>query len=352
MYLEERSMRKSGSFARTARTGAVLVAAGVAGAAEAQNRVLNLEASGHVLVPHHPSQNPGANLTIEYWIRRVPGSGNDNSRTVVKTPGSAGAYSIGVYTENQQGLGGTSAWFFGCGAWGLMLFPPGEWVHLAYVCEGGVSVRYYRDGVLVSETGVGSCGLTPGTWDLSFGVSPGFPGTQFFGRLDNIRLWSTARTAQQIAETALVEFTPAQAATMPGLIGSWSFDDGTATDARGVNNGTLQGAATTTIDDGAGLASQFDCNSDGILDAYQIAQGELGDDNANAIPDCCEGSASCIPCPGDIDRNGVANGVDLAMILTAWGTSGAKYPGTDINGDGGVDGADMTFVLSSWGVCP
>lgn len=213
-------------------------------------------------------------------------------------------------------------------------------------------MSYYKNGVLVSGASLPPCTLTNGTWNLCFGITPGYSGTQFFGRLDNIRLWSTARTAQQIAETALVEFTPAQAAAMPGLIGSWSFDDGTATDARGVNNGTLQGAATTTVDDGAGLASQFDCNSDGILDAYQIAQGELGDDNANAIPDCCEGSASCIPCPGDIDRNGVANGVDLAMILTAWGTSGAKYPGTDVNGDGLVDGADMTFVLSSWGVCP
>jgi hypothetical protein len=348
MHLEERSMRKSGSFARTARTGAVLVAAGVAGAAEAQNRVLNLEASGHVLVPHHPSQNPGANLTIEFWMRSVPTTGG---RPVSKRPGNGGAYAVGV-GPFADGWQGTAAEFFSCGNVALMLFRPAEWTHCAYVCEGGVSVRYYRNGVLIDSSGIAPCTLTPTTDQLCFGITPGYSVTQFFGRLDNIRLWSTARTAQQIAETALVEFTPAQAAAMPGLIGSWSFDDGTATDARGVNNGTLQGAATTAVDDGAGLASQFDCNSDGILDAYQIAQGDLGDDNANAIPDCCEGSASCIPCPGDIDRNGVANGVDLAMILTAWGTSGAKYPGTDVNGDGLVDGADMTFVLSSWGVCP
>jgi hypothetical protein len=350
MHLEERSMRKSGSFARTARTGAVLVAAGVAGAAEAQNRVLNLQAGGNVVVPHNASQNPGNTITIEFWALLTPGT---TGWPVGKRTGSTGAYSIQIYGSQPAGsnavLGPT---YFGCGEGPAAVIQQGTWIHVAYVGQSGVGRWTYVNGVLTADSGLSPCNMLTTTAPLAFGAAACCSSTQFFGRLDNIRLWSTARTAQQIAETALVEFTPAQAAAMPGLIGSWSFDDGTATDARGVNNGTLQGAATTTIDDGAGLASQFDCNSDGILDAYQIAQGELGDDNANAIPDCCEGSASCIPCPGDIDRNGVANGVDLAMILTAWGTSGAKYPGTDINGDGGVDGADMTFVLSSWGVCP
>lgn len=345
---------KNGRWTRAARFGAVAMAAGagVASDASAQNRVLDLDAGGLVRIPHHPSQNPGDDITIEYWINMVPGTADPNSRTVVKTPGSAGCYSIGVGPADKAGFGGTSGWFFGCGAWGLMLFETGMWVHLAYVNEGGVSVRYYRDGVLVSSVGLAQCSITPGTYELAFGGSPGFPGTQFFGRLDNIRIWSTARTAEEIASSALVEYTPAQAAAMPGLIGSWSFDDGTAADARGVNSGGFQGAATTSIDDGAGLASQFDCNGDGVLDAYQLAQGEIGDDDGNGVPDCCEGAASCIPCPGDIDRNGTANGVDLAMILTAWGTNGAKYPGTDVNRNGIVDGADMTFVLSSWGECP
>ena len=94
-----------------------------------------------------------------------------------------------------------------------------------------------------------------------------------------------------------------------------------------------------------------DCNSDGIVDYGQIRAGELVDVNANNIPDCCEQSVSCSPCPGDIDESGTVNGVDLAAILAVWGSDGGKYPRADTNNDGEVNGADLATVLSSWGSC-
>ncbi|MFM7259816.1 MAG: dockerin type I domain-containing protein, partial [bacterium] len=94
-----------------------------------------------------------------------------------------------------------------------------------------------------------------------------------------------------------------------------------------------------------------DCNSDGIVDYSQIRAGELVDANVNNIPDCCEESTSCSPCPGDIDESGTVNGVDLAAILTVWGSDGGKYPRADTNNDGEVNGADLATVLGSWGPC-
>jgi hypothetical protein len=94
-----------------------------------------------------------------------------------------------------------------------------------------------------------------------------------------------------------------------------------------------------------------DCNADGIVDYGQIRAGELADTNANNIPDCCEGGASCNPCPGDVDGSGAVNGVDLAAVLNNWGTNGGKYPGADTNHDGVVDGVDLAQVLGSWGTC-
>ncbi len=156
----------------------------------------------------------------------------------------------------------------------------------------------------------------------------------------------------EIASNALVEFSPVQASSMPGLIGSWNFNDGSANDATGVNNGQFEGAATTVIDTGAGSAGRFDCNGDGVLDAYQIAQGTLADQDTNGIPDCCEAGVSCTPCEGDVSGNGVVDGVDLAAVLGAWGSSGKGEFSTDTNGDGFVDGADLATVLSGWGPCP
>lgn len=57
-------------------------------------------------------------------------------------------------------------------------------------------------------------------------------------------------------------------------------------------------------------------------------------------------------CAADIDRNNLVNGIDLAIILSKWGTNGgADYPGADIDRSGIVDGGDLAQVLNSWGPC-
>jgi formylglycine-generating enzyme required for sulfatase activity len=55
-------------------------------------------------------------------------------------------------------------------------------------------------------------------------------------------------------------------------------------------------------------------------------------------------------CPGDITGNGAVDGVDLASVLSAWGTQGGEL-GADVNGDGIVAGADLAIVLGAWGPC-
>ena len=95
-----------------------------------------------------------------------------------------------------------------------------------------------------------------------------------------------------------------------------------------------------------------DCNADGLVDFGQIRAGELADANGNNIPDCCEGGPSCAPCPGDTDASGTVDGVDLAIILSRWGTPAKDYPAADTNGDGTVDGIDLATVLGGWGACP
>ncbi|MBM4106837.1 MAG: hypothetical protein FJ257_11265 [Phycisphaerae bacterium] len=53
------------------------------------------------------------------------------------------------------------------------------------------------------------------------------------------------------------------------------------------------------------------------------------------------------PCasPADFDCDGVVGGVELAMILAAWGT---KDPAVDLDGDGVIGGGDLTIVLAAW----
>ena len=94
-----------------------------------------------------------------------------------------------------------------------------------------------------------------------------------------------------------------------------------------------------------------DLNDDGALD---IAAGKQTQTSAGTLTfflrDCADGTVD--PCPGDINLNSVVDAVDLAMVLTSWGTSGSEYPRADVNHDGVVNGPDLGALLGGWGSCP
>jgi hypothetical protein len=58
--------------------------------------------------------------------------------------------------------------------------------------------------------------------------------------------------------------------------------------------------------------------------------------------------AVALPCPADLNGDGVVGPQDLASLLSSWGGSGFG----DLNGDGTVGAQDLALVLSAWGNCP
>jgi predicted outer membrane repeat protein len=56
-------------------------------------------------------------------------------------------------------------------------------------------------------------------------------------------------------------------------------------------------------------------------------------------------------CLGDLSQDEIVNGVDVAIVLSVWGTDGGAHPEWDVTRDGTIDGADLAVVLSGWGVC-
>jgi len=55
--------------------------------------------------------------------------------------------------------------------------------------------------------------------------------------------------------------------------------------------------------------------------------------------------------PGDVDGNGVVNGLDLTAVITAWDTVPGHprwNPAADLDGSGYIDGLDLTEVISNW----
>ncbi len=54
-----------------------------------------------------------------------------------------------------------------------------------------------------------------------------------------------------------------------------------------------------------------------------------------------------VACPADLNNDGSVNGADLAILLGAWGSTGAG----DLNGDNAINGADLAVLLGAWGTC-
>ena len=53
--------------------------------------------------------------------------------------------------------------------------------------------------------------------------------------------------------------------------------------------------------------------------------------------------------PADLNRDGLVNGADLGLLLSAWGECSEDPCFGDINGDGMINGADLGLLLSGWG---
>lgn len=73
--------------------------------------------------------------------------------------------------------------------------------------------------------------------------------------------------------------------------------------------------------------------------------GDWTDDGGNFVSGNC--SVNCYAV--DFNSDGFVNSLDLAYLLSLWGTDD---PRGDANGDGTVDGVDLNLVLTAWGACP
>ena len=237
------------------------------------------------------------------------------------------------------------------------------------------------EGALIPNSG--------GSGDTAFRIAPGTyrpaQGTAATG-------FSTMR-GQPMAATwtlKIVDNFSHSGDTPGGTLTDWSvevrYDDPTPTNCDGVGGSDcVQIASTPSLDcdhdgiidtcqsmaldcDADGVkdrcqifaGTDFDCNANGKLDSCDIALGTVRDCDNNGTPDSCDivgGAAdtdldgvidSCERAFGDLNLDGLIDGLDLALVLSNWGGSGIG----DVNGSGTVDGVDLASLLSSWGQSP
>ena len=96
------------------------------------------------------------------------------------------------------------------------------------------------------------------------------------------------------------------------------------------------------IASGAGLTAYYD-------NAQMFPESDAG----SGVPSNLTGSTTTPPptttTPGDLNGDGTVNILDLSILLTNWGKTGATAAQGDLNSDGTVNALDLSILLTNWG---
>lgn len=216
----------------------------------AANPALALDGTtGFMTVANSASLKPGAgSWTVEFWIKRTGAGTGDFPPVISSRPGSS-ATDKGWAVALAQGSFKASA-HFADGATGFDLpavqstgaVSLGTWEHWAVVFNrGGNQVLFYKNGALDTTQAVTfPAGAVDQTDAIFVGKDAG--GAKFLqANLDDIRVWNTVRTLQQIQDNFKTELLGNET----GLVANWNFNAGNANDlTANANNGALTGGAT------------------------------------------------------------------------------------------------------------
>ncbi|HEY9175769.1 MAG TPA: LamG domain-containing protein, partial [Verrucomicrobiae bacterium] len=212
--------------------------------AQTTNQVLSLDGSGdYVSIPNAADlQNP-TEITVEAWI--YP-QNTDQCQFIVKGDNASGDSQRSYDMTWGNIIGGKPGvafeMFLGATTYATVgvPLPVTNWTHVAvtYASAAGL-LQLYTNGVLAVTTnrttgGAQSlAGLTvrQTTFPLNIGGQPMIPGVQYSGgfaagSLDEVRIWSRARSAEEIQASKSCRLSGSE----PGLAGYWNFDAGAATD--------------------------------------------------------------------------------------------------------------------------
>jgi hypothetical protein len=192
----------------------------------------------YVLIGSQPDLRMTESFTLEAWVQPLPVAGAPRALGAVIN--KEGEYQVSIFPDGEIAwtLAGPDGW----ARWDYTRFriPLGTWAHLTLVRDGP-TVRFLVNGRLVETTRFTD---PPGDHhprmnELRISGRQQTP-QSFRGRIDEVRMWSIARSEEQIRDAMLRRLRGDE----PGLLAAWSFDEGSgrvAGDLLGRHPGRLAG---------------------------------------------------------------------------------------------------------------
>ena len=219
----------------------------------APNPALSLNGStGFMSVANSASLKPNSgNWTVEFWLKRT-GAGTGAFQPVIGSRPWSADLDKGWAVELDPTSSFKVSAHFADGSTGFDApavqsttgTSVGAWEHWAVVFDRpGGQVLFYRNGAIDATKSVTfPTGAVDQTDPVLVGADKITGATRFLqASVDDIRVWNTARTAQQISDN----FKAQLAGNEGGLAAYWNFNAGNANDlTANANNGTLNGGAT------------------------------------------------------------------------------------------------------------
>jgi hypothetical protein len=187
---------------------------------------------GYVQIPHHSSLNPTGGFTFEAWVSIANNVTGEDCRSIAGKDYSE-AWWIGLCNVGGQPTlrsylkGGASSRNGGT-------ITRNVWTHIAVTFDGSTRRHYINGELAASFAEAGPLGTSTDPMRIGSDVSWQFTPA---GAIDEVRLWSVARTLAQIRENLNERITTDQ----PGLVAVWALD-GNANDIIGSRDGGLGGA--------------------------------------------------------------------------------------------------------------
>lgn len=242
----------------------------------------------HILCGNDPSLNPGDELTLEMWVRAYTFGENRKVLGKIDSQGDSfdngyvmGFQNLNVYTE----IWNPSLQVIPYGSPGPIAVDSG-FVHMAttYSAHSGY-MRDYINGILVGEVQIfPSNPIAANDAEFMIGAAPWDPyAFQFYGALDEVRVWNVARTQSQIQEFMFKQLNGDEA----GLVAYYNFNtayDNVVPDMSGNNHtGILQNASDHSWSWAPSHAPVGDLSMYHMLNPVAAWSGKMGNEFNYAI---------------------------------------------------------------------
>ncbi|MCW1925012.1 tandem-95 repeat protein [Luteolibacter arcticus] len=204
---------------------------------------LSLNGNGWVSAPAGAAVS--GNFTVEAWVRPSQTAGVMtvfSTQTAAADFGFAGKISDG--NEVSGRIGTANAWLNG-DAWIGVNYRANEWMHVAYAVSGNECAIYVNGWKAGSRNFNGVPVLFDANHPPLIGRDARRVNEGFRGQMDEVRVWNTTRSGEQIASN----YRRPVAANAPGLVSCWRFDDAAGavpSDLVNARNGALNGDAALT----------------------------------------------------------------------------------------------------------